>query len=108
MLFAAFTSAYLVRRAEGNWTEFAIPSIFYVSTAVLIISSLTMHLSVKSARKGDDKKLKSFILLTFIGGVIFLILQVFGWQELQKAGVFVKEIRQNLSIIFLPERTFFI
>ncbi len=90
MLFAAFTSAYLVRRAEGNWVEFEIPSIFYVSTAVLLLSSITMHLSVKAARKDDIVRLRRLITLTVVGGIAFLVLQVLGWQELQKAGIYVK------------------
>ncbi len=90
MLFAAFTSAYLVRRAEGNWTEFEIPVIFYISTAVLIISSLTMHLSVKAAKADQLAKLRTLITITTIGGIAFLVLQVLGWQQLQAAGVYVK------------------
>ena len=34
MMFAAFTSAYIVRRAAGNWLEFKLPDIFMVNTAV--------------------------------------------------------------------------
>lgn len=90
MLFAAFTSAYLVRRAEGNWTEFEIPSVFYISTAILLFSSLSMHLSVKAAKLGDQAKLKGMILLTFVGGTIFLVLQYLGWQQLQAQGIFMK------------------
>lgn len=90
MLFAAFTSAYLVRRAEGNWTEFEIPTIFYVSTGILLISSLFMHLSVKAAKQNQISKLKTFITTTFIFGVVFLGLQILGWKELQEAGIYIK------------------
>lgn len=90
MLFAAFTSAYLVRRAEGNWTEFEIPFIFYVSTGILLLSSLSMHLSVKAARSSDQKGLSTWLTVTTVAGLVFLYLQIVGWQELQKAGVFVK------------------
>lgn len=90
MLFAAFTSAYLVRRAEGNWVEFEIPIVFYISTIVLILSSYSMHLSVNSAKEGNEGKLKQWIVVTFISGVLFLVLQVIGWQNLQSAGVYVK------------------
>ena len=54
MLFASQTSAYLVRRAEGNWAEFEIPTIFWISTLVLIISSATMHLSLTAAKSNDN------------------------------------------------------
>ena len=90
MLFAAFTSDYLVRRAEGNWTEFEIPVIFYISAAVLLISSVTMHLSVKAAKADNMARLRTLISVTVAGGIAFLVLQVLGWQELQKAGIYVK------------------
>ena len=90
MLFAAFTSAYLVRRAEGNWTEFEIPTVFFISTAVLILSSLSMHLSVKAAKRDEISKLRSLITVTTVSGIAFLVLQVLGWQKLQEAEVYVK------------------
>ena len=51
MLFAAFTSAYIVRRAEGNWLEFDLPSLFWVNTIILLLSSASMHWSLILAKK---------------------------------------------------------
>ena len=90
MLFASQTSAYLVRRAEGRWVEFEIPLIFWISTAVLIASSVFMHLAVKSARKDEFKRLKLHISLTTVLGIVFLVMQYVGWQELQGAGIYLK------------------
>ncbi len=90
MLFASQTSAYLVRRAEGNWTEFKIPMIFWYSTVVLFISSIFMHLSLLKAKKDDFPKLKLFITFTFLLGIIFLVMQYIGWQDLQKQGIYLK------------------
>lgn len=90
MFFAAFTSAYLVRRAEGNWTEFEIPYIFYYSTAVLLLSSVFMHLGYNAAKKDNFSSLKLFISITFVAGLIFLVMQYVGWTILQKEGVFLK------------------
>jgi cytochrome c oxidase subunit 3 len=90
MFFAAFTSAYIVRRAEGNWVEFPLPNYFWYSTAVLILSSLLMHLSVSAAKKDEFGRLKLFISLTLVFGIVFLILQYLGWIELQASGVYLK------------------
>lgn len=90
MFFAAFTSAYLVRRAEGNWVEFEVPKIFYFSTFVLLLSSLSMHLSLKAAQANELGKLRNWISATTIGGILFLVLQVMGWQKLQASGIYVK------------------
>lgn len=90
MLFASQTSAYLVRRAEGNWVEFTVPMIFYYSTAVLILSSVFLHLAYLSAKKDDFAKLKLFISVAFAAGLVFLVMQYYGWQDLQTQGVFLK------------------
>ncbi len=90
MLFASQTSAYLVRRAEGNWTEFDIPVIFWYSTAVLIISSVFMHLAYLSVKRDNFGQLRTYISLAFVSGVAFLVMQYFGWQDLQREGIYLK------------------
>src|SRR3954471_21847537 len=79
MLFAAMTSAYLVRRAEGNWLEYDIPSVFTYSSVVLVISSLTMHWAYLAAKKDNFGNLKIAITITFVLGAIFLYMQFQGW-----------------------------
>ncbi len=90
MLFASQTSAYLVRRAEGNWTEFEIPSVFWISTLVLVISSGFMYLSSKAVKANEITKLKIYVTITFVFGIVFLALQYLGWQELQTQGIYLK------------------
>ncbi len=90
MLFASQTSAYLVRRAEGNWAEFEVPTIFWFSTLVLLISSVSMHWALVSAKKDSQANLKIAVGLTFTFGIVFLIMQYLGWQDLQQQGVFLK------------------
>jgi cytochrome c oxidase subunit 3 len=90
MLFASQTSAYLVRRAEGNWMEFTVPIIFYYSTAVLVLSSAFLHLAYLSAKKDNFSSLRVFISIAFGAGMVFLVMQYYGWQDLQEQGVFLK------------------
>jgi cytochrome c oxidase subunit III len=82
MLFASQTSAYLVRRAEGNWLEFEMPIVFWYSTAVLVLSSLSMHWAYYSAKKDDFNNLKIAISVTFVLGLAFLYMQFQGWREM--------------------------
>ncbi|UFH55558.1 heme-copper oxidase subunit III [Spirosoma sp. KNUC1025] len=88
MLFAAMTSAYLVRRAEGNWLEYDIPSVFTYSSVVLVISSITIHWAYLAAKKDNFNSLKIAITITFVLGVIFLYMQFQGWVELVNENVF--------------------
>ena len=42
MVFAGLTSAYVVRSDTGNWLLFELPNTFYLSTAVIIASSISL------------------------------------------------------------------
>ncbi|MDP4579102.1 MAG: cytochrome c oxidase subunit 3 [Saprospiraceae bacterium] len=98
MLFAALTSAYVVRQAAGNWLEFPMPVLFLYSTLTLIVSSLTLHFSYKGFLAGNVKSYKYLLLLTFALGVLFIYLQYKGWMALVSMGV---ELGTNPSGSFL-------
>ena len=76
MLFAAFTSAYIVRQSEGNWLNFELPSVLYFSTAILVISSATMHWAYISARRDNLSMVKIAMGITLLLGVLFLFAQL--------------------------------
>jgi len=82
MLFASQTSAYLVRRAEGNWLEFQMPVIFWYSSVALLLSSISMHWAYLSAKKDNFTQLKTAISVTFVLGLAFLWMQFQGWREM--------------------------
>lgn len=88
MLFAAMTSAYLVRRAEGNWLEYTIPAVFSYSSVALVLSSLTMHWAYIAAKKDNFRSLRIAITITFALGMAFLYMQFQGWVQLVDQNVF--------------------
>lgn len=89
MVFASLTSAFIVRRSEGNWLEFELPTIFWYNTILLLLSSATMHYSYLQAKKDNFKQLKIGILFTTVLGIGFLILQFYGWIALVDSKVFL-------------------
>ena len=98
MLFASQTSAYLVRRAEGNWFEFTVPIIFSDSTVVLFVSSISMHVAYLAAKKDNFLVLKTAISITFALGLTFLWMQFEGWKDL---------VTQNVYLVGNPSGSFF-
>lgn len=84
MMFAGWTSGYLVRKAEGRWHEFELPQIFWYSTGILLVSSISMFLAVQSAKKDKFNALKIAISITFVFGLAFLTTQVIGFSDLIK------------------------
>jgi cytochrome c oxidase subunit 3 len=87
MMFGAFTSAYIVRQAAGNWLEFPLPNIFFISTIVILVSSVTIHASYKGFTTGKESQYKSMLIASFVLGIAFVVLQYFGWQELFSIGI---------------------
>ncbi|WP_266362279.1 cytochrome c oxidase subunit 3 [Tellurirhabdus rosea] len=88
MMFASMTSAYLVRRAEGDWLEFDVPRIFWYSTAVLLVSSVSMQWAYIAAKKDNFAALKTAISITFVFGLVFLGMQFQGWKDLVAQNVY--------------------
>ena len=84
MMFAGWTSGYLVRKAEGRWHEFELPQIFWYSTGILLVSSISMFFAVRAAKKDNFSTLKTAISITFVFGLIFLATQVIGFSDLIK------------------------
>jgi len=90
MMFAALSSAYIVRQAAGNWLEFQLPGIFYLSTAIILISSITLHKSYSSFKNEQESPYKLYLIVTFVLGIGFIISQYYGWQRLYALGIDLK------------------
>jgi len=89
MLFAALTSAYIVRKSQGNWTEFKLPGIFWLNTLVIILSSITMQWAVRSFRNFKEATYKIALSVTLLLGITFLIGQYMGWAALGDRGIYL-------------------
>lgn len=98
MLFAAWTSAYIVRRAEGNWLYFDLPKISYLTVFVIVLSSLTIQWAYVVAAKNQFKRLKISLLVTAVFGIIFLIGQLLTFQAL---------VQSNIYLVGNPSGSFF-
>ena len=88
MLFAGLTSGYIVRRADGNWLQFSMPVAFYISTAILLFSSATMHFAVIYKKKNNLKLVRNSLITTLGLGLAFIFFQFLGWSEMVDNQVF--------------------
>ena len=98
MIFAGLSSAYLVKRNQGNWITYDIPVIFYYSTAVIILSSVTLLLCRKAFMDRQMRQYKIWLFFTVVLGFTFVLLQYFGFRELWASGI---TITRNVSFSFL-------
>jgi cytochrome c oxidase subunit 3 len=90
MMFAGFTSAYIVKREQPGWIGFSMPVIFWYSTGVMLLSSIVMQLSLAAFKNRDMGKYRNLIAITTGLGILFIVLQVIGYWQLNRMGVKVE------------------
>jgi cytochrome c oxidase subunit 3 len=98
MMFAGLTSAYIVKRNQANWFSFELPVVFWYSTAVIIISSITLWMAQKAFQQREMSKYRGLVVVTLILGVLFIALQFLGFNELWQKGL---TLQRNVSLSFM-------
>ena len=88
MIFVSLVSAYIVKKGEPGGFNVELPSMFYYSSFVVVLSSVFKQLAYYSAKKDNFKSLKTYLLLSFMGGLSFLFIQYLGWVNLVDGGVY--------------------
>ncbi|MBV9573279.1 MAG: cytochrome c oxidase subunit 3 [Acidobacteriales bacterium] len=96
MSFAAFTSAMIVRKGgASDWRHFTIPSILYLNTVVLLVSSVTLEVArrrIAAFMNGNTPRpavASKWLYATLFLGLCFLGGQYAGWLQLKSQGLFL-------------------
>ncbi|HUD98959.1 MAG TPA: cytochrome c oxidase subunit 3 [Bryobacteraceae bacterium] len=90
MAFAAFTSAFVVRRGVSNdWVALTLPRIIWANTAILIASSVLLELARRSLRRGRRSAFNGYWTAGTVLGALFLLGQAIAWLQLRAEGIFV-------------------
>jgi cytochrome c oxidase subunit 3 len=87
MMFAGLTSAYIVKGSLPGWSSVEIPQIFYYSTAVMLISSITMQWALKSFKERGMQQYRWLVTVTMILGFGFIAMQITGFRQLWHSGM---------------------
>lgn len=101
MLFSAFCSAFIVSKGGNFWVNLVLPSSFWISTAIILVSSLTMNLALSAIRRNNKKITSIFLSVTLLLGVLFAVFQWNGWgQMIDRGNYFVGNIMDPESDAF--------
>lgn len=98
MMFAGFTSAYIIKRNQVNWVPFDLPNVFWYSTLVIVLSSVTLWLAQNAFKKREMLNYRRLVVITTVLGVVFIVLQLIGFNELWQNGM---TLTANVSFSFL-------
>ena len=86
MMFAGFTSAYIVSMGDSFWLKYPLPPAFFISTGLIGVSSLFLELGIRFVKRNNQKMLKLFISLTLLFGIGFVYFQFKGYSALTSFG----------------------
>lgn len=90
MMFTALSSAYIVRAASSSdWQPLTMPRILLLSTALILVSSVTLETARRKLKDAATRAYKPWLLLTMLLGLGFLGSQFLAWRELVRQGVYV-------------------
>ncbi len=104
MGFAGWTSAYIVSSSREDWiSSLELPNSFYISTAIIIASSFTYILAKKSVKEGNQKMGTTWLVVTLILGLAFILFQFNGFSQMVAQGYYFTGPTSNvkLSYVFL-------
>ncbi len=90
MLFAAFTSAYIVRSAGTDWAPLTAPPVLWVNTVLLLVSSATIEMGRRAFTNWRPIAFRKWMVLTSILGLSFIAGQFLGWKQLAEAGFYLQ------------------
>ena len=88
MMFAGLVSAYVISSNREDWVSFELPTALVTSTALIFISSITVHAALLAAKKQKNNISSILLVITLFLGIGFVVSQVNGFAELREAGLF--------------------
>jgi len=86
MIFISLSSAYIVKKSVGEWEYINFPPLFKITTAIIILSSVTMHFAYLSAKRNNIKNIRIGLGLTGILAIVFVVGQYMAWGQLVNSG----------------------
>lgn len=87
MMFAGLTSAYIVKSNQPKWLTFDMPVLFRYSTAVILLSSVTIQMALSEFKNRGMARYRKLITATLMLGCLFITLQILGFSQLWKSGI---------------------
>lgn len=86
MIFAGFTSAYIVSQGSEFWVQIKMPMAFNISTTLIILSSVALIFARIFIKKNSLSIVKPLLGFALILGILFGYFQVQGWKNLFSRG----------------------
>jgi len=101
MFFAGLTSAYVISMRRDDWVTFDLPDAFYISTFLIVASSITLMLSQRFLKQDKRQISLLLVVVTFFLGIGFIWQQYEGFNELKSLGLYFTGPGSTVSTSFI-------
>ncbi len=102
MGFAGWTSAYIVSSKRDDWiSNLQLPDAFFVSTAIIVLSSITYVIAKRAVSKGNQRLGTLFLGLTLVLGISFIVLQFVGFSQMLANGYYFTGPTSNIKMSYV-------
>ena len=108
MTFAGLTSAYIVSKGRPDWlVDFELPELFYYSTFVIVLSSITIQISKYNLNKNKSKSnVLIWLFTTLLLGILFCVFQFYSFKSLIDKGYYFAGAQSTITTSFIYVLTF--
>jgi len=88
MLFTALASALIVKKGDfKHWEPVVLPSLFLVSTILIVVSSVFIQLANNALNKDNFSTFKINAIITSLLSIVFVVFQYLGWEQLMDSNI---------------------
>jgi cytochrome c oxidase subunit 3 len=101
MFFAGLTSAYVISMERDDWVTFDLPDAFYISTFLIVVSSITLMLSQRFLKQDKRQISLLLVVVTLLLGIGFIWQQYEGFNELKSLGLYFTGPGSTVSTSFI-------
>ena len=92
MTFGGMIGAYVViaTNKAAEWQPFALPIQVWISTVIIILSSVSYIISERATSANDQPRAKKWMIVTTVLGAFFISSQILAWIELTRRGLYME------------------
>ena len=92
MTFGGMIGAYVViaTNKAAEWQPFALPIQVWISTVIIILSSISYIISERATSANDQPRAKKWMIVTTVLGAFFISSQILAWIELTRRGLYME------------------
>lgn len=101
MFFAGLTSAYVISMKREDWVAFDLPEAFYISTFLIVASSITLIASQRFLKQDKRQLSLIMVVITLFLGIGFVWQQYVGFNQLKSIGLFFTGPESTVSTSFI-------